>query len=119
MIDFKTLRSISSEEAVAKRIRRHLSTAKGAYSVYIRYDDGLYKHEDEMGSLLPRLLSLPKTQATLDRIKESATEVLSNDDFINLIAVNIESDRRGQVKLQVKYTIPELENKESSVEIAI
>jgi len=119
MIDFRTFRTISYEEAIAKRIRRQLSTAKGAYSIYVRYEDGIYKQEEKMGSLIPRLLSMPKTQAVLDRIKESAIAVLQEDDFINLIAVNIKSNRNQEVNLEIRYSIKALNNQTTSLEIAI
>lgn len=119
MIEIKNFRQISQEEAVAKRIRRLLSTNIGNYSVYQTYNDGLYKWEESFGSLIPKLLSMPKTQTVLNRIKETARKTLEKDEYIILSNISVKRSNGQEVILTINYKIPEDTSNESTVEVAV
>jgi len=119
MIELKSFRQISQEEAAAKRIRRLLSTNIGNYSVYQTFGNGLYKWEEPFGSLVPKLLSLPKTQTVLNRIKETARKTLENDDYIILNSISIKQSDGQEVILSINYKIPEDAVNENTIEVAV
>lgn len=105
MVDLSTLKELSLEELVEKKIRRRLATTKSSFALTLQSHEGVYSYSEGFGSNVVKYISAPKTQSLIIAVEKELNEVLADEPEINLKNVAVKNLRSNRLEVNISYSI--------------